>query len=98
MTAATEHSRYVCEKTVHGSVAVARFQIDDCVEELRGKGKVLCIATNERKLVVGVAASAESHRFAAEINASHGAEMQVPLDEGGSSPTPAADFQNVLPA
>ena len=45
-----------------------------------------------------MAASAELHRFAAEIDACHRAEVQVFLDEGGSSPTPAADFQNVFPA
>ena len=98
MTAATEHSRRLCQETGHGSVAVARFQIEDRVEELRRKGKILCVALNERKLFLAVAAAAEPHRFAAEIDAYHRAKMQVFLDECGSSPTPAADFQNVLPA
>ncbi len=77
---------------------MTRFQIDDRIEELRRKGKVLCVAPYERKLFVVVAASAELHRFAAEIDARHRAEMQVFLYEGGPSTTPAADFQNVLPA
>src|SRR5271163_1597042 len=98
MAAAAEHSRRLCEKTGHGGVAVARFQIDDRIEELRRKGKVLCVAPYERKLFMVVAASAELHRFTAEIDACHRAEMQVFLYEGGSSTTPAADFQNVLPA
>ena len=77
---------------------MARFQIDDRIEELRRKGKVLCVAPYERKLFVVVAAPAELYRFAAEIDARHRAEMQVFLYEGGPSTTPAADFQNVLPA
>ena len=77
---------------------MARFQIYDRVEELRRKGKVFSVAAYERKFFVAVAASAEPHRFAAEIDACHRAEMQVLLYEGGSSTTPAADFQNVLPA
>src|ERR1700690_1129169 len=78
--------------------AGATFQIADRVEDPRRKGKVFCVALYERKFLVPVAAPAQFDCFAAEINACHRAEMHVFLDEGGSSPTSAADFQNVLPA
>jgi hypothetical protein len=80
---------------------VARFQIDDRVEEFRRKGKVFCVSTYERKFLVPVAAPApapaESHRLAEEIDPRHREEMHVLPDEGGSPPRPLPTSRTSFP-